>query len=1548
MNPVRLAQLVEERYRRYLETTFYFKDPDLRGSFQENLRFGRMSKGPFLEATPVFRRGARPRDLFRELLGHEPEVSFLNAVNGQRPLYHHQEAAIRHVAEGGNVVVATGTGSGKTEAFLYPILLDLYKEFQSGELCPGVRALVLYPMNALANDQRERLGEITQRLASENSAFRFTFGQYIGETPENENDSRRHAGDQRARRLPGELVLRSEMRLEPPHILLTNYSMLEYLLLRPDDSPLFDEGRAKWWEFLVLDEAHQYRGSRGIEMAMLMRRLKQRLREGGRSKPFRCIATSATLVGGEGDKPAVARFASDLFGEQFDTGAVLLGQVEAIPEPGTASLDRQDYECLSTALEGAVMTNDVAAAANKLGVPVSQGCEIREVIGGLLQRDKRATLLRRNVIAKPQKLETVADETFPELPQENRIPALADLVALLIQVKEPVSGSPLLSARYHLFLRSLEGTFLSLWPEKRLLLDRSAGGDSALFEVGLCRECGQHYLVGREIRRGEWKWRDAVRDPGHPDFGATFFLPLAKEPSDLADADDYKTKYHKLCVRCGEIRPAGAQLQCGHGVEIFVQEQESAKEREDQIPRCAVCGYQAPDPVREVVHGTDGPHAVIATTLHQSLPEGRKKVLAFADGRQQAAFFAWYLENSYKDILRRNLVLRVVQQQAAQSPLGSSLEDLATGLRQIFQDRNIFPPATSDLQLKREAWLAAYRELLTDEPRISLEGVGLARWCLKWPPWFLVSDRLLASPWSLSPQEARALVFILLDSMRTDRAVELRCDTAINMNWDDLGLQAAQLRFRIGEPKRDKTLRSWDGKRGRRVQFLAKLLGRVGPTIAENDRIRLSIEATREIWDNLRCCDERAPTPNDRLLIAVDDARRLNPDWWRIQSITESDSVFQCDTCGRLQAVSVRAVCPRPRCPGSLGGIPWQALESNHYRLLYESALPGSLRVEEHTAQLDKEKAREFQREFREDKIHVLSCSTTFELGVDLGNLDTIFLRNVPPEAFNYAQRVGRAGRRSGHPGFAITYCRRGPHDLYHFSEPDRILTGRVQPPVLSLRNEKIVVRHVVAVALSFFFRAFRARFQNVQGLFGELSLPRGVRDFKGFLCQNRAEIETTIQRIAPPEILTQLGLPDGTWVEKVAGQDSRFALAEAEVSSDHETVASLEESARNSRDYRTAEWARKRAETIAQEEVLTFLSRKAVIPKYGFPVDVVELDTQRTRQDQEAFEVSLQRDLTIAVSEFAPTSKLVANKKEWTSYGLKKVAEREWERKRYTRCPTHNVFLEWKEGEAEPPAMPCGDRLQPRKYVIPHFGFVTGRDKPKDPKGRPPRVFSTRPYFARPLGSAPEVVTLPPASPLVNVRKASPGLMVVLCEGRRGDGFYLCGACGAGFRKRELKHRTPQGQECNGTLDQVSLGHEFVTDVLQLQFCSAPRSSLDRVWFTFSLAYALAEGAAEVLEVPSIDLSTTVAHSDQLALPPIILYDNVPGGAGLVARLESEKTLKECLEAALKRVGGNCGCAESTSCYGCLRSYRNQFAHDRLERGPVREYLGSILSACR
>ncbi|MBI2907076.1 MAG: DEAD/DEAH box helicase [Chloroflexi bacterium] len=1499
---------------------------------------GHLSKGPYLEGTQVFKRGDTPRALLRSL-GLQPDEGFLKALEGDRPLYQHQEQAIRQVHEGSNVIVATGTGSGKTEAFLYPILVHLYQEFITGKLCPGVRALVLYPMNALANDQRERLGEISKWLEQQKSPFRFTFGQYIGETPEDENDSRRHARDHIANRLPGESVLRSEMRSAPPHILLTNYSMLEYLLLRPTDSPLFDP--ATWWKFLVLDEAHQYRGSRGIEMAMLLRRLKRRLREGSRTGPFRCLATSATLAGGKGDTAAVAKFASDLFGEEFRDEDVILGEHESIPEPGPAILSPDAYGVIANALSGESekARRTVAGLTAKLGVVAVSGESLGQALGRLLLNDRRAGNLRNYVSGKPRHVDEAAAQVFDDLPAEEQVPALSELVKVLLQAEDPGSGAPLLSARYHFLLRSLEGAFVSYWPSKKVFLDRMAvGGGRPAFEVALCRECGQHYLLGpKNLKAG--KLAEAIRDPSHADFGAAFFRPVDDGLNqDEEDTGDEATSRQvlQLCTRCGEM--GKDRLKCGHEDVIRVVREESPadKDRADQVAKCGACGYNAAgrDPVREVVHGTDGPHAVIATTLYQNLV--RKKVLAFADGRQEAAFFAWYLQNSYERILSRNLLLQATKRLAPDTVEGLSLQELAGALRVLFRERKVFPPAMGDVELRSKAWLGVYQELLTDEPRISLEGVGLVRWSIQWPEWIGVPSAFTGHPWSLTEEEAQDLVFILLDSMRTDRAVELRPEKNVPVTWSDLGLQP-QMRFRIGGGK---GFRAWDGRMGKRARFLAKLLMRVRNGIPEQEAIEAAVYALRAVWDAVRNGDEDAPSSNDRLLLSVDDAERLNPDWWRVRLVTDDDSLYQCNTCGRIQGVSVQAVCPRHGCPGTLKQIRLKELAPNHYRLLYEADLPGILRVEEHTAQLDHEKAREFQREFKKGSIHVLSCSTTFELGVDLGDLDTIFLRNVPPEAFNYAQRVGRAGRRRGYPGFAITYCRRGPHDLYHFSEPQRMLSGMVRPPTLSLRNERIIVRHMAATALSHFFRRYPDRFKTVETLFRDFEHPSGVTDFNAFLLANRTSLEETLRAIIPSD-LAQIGLADGNWIEQIAGDKSRFSQAEAEVSSDYRNVSKLEETAGSKRDYRTADWAKARARTIADEDVLSFLSRKPVIPKYGFPVDVVELDTQRTSHSQ-ASEVLLQRDLSIAISEFAPTSQLVANKKVWTSCGLKKVAGKEWDRWFYKRCPQHNVFLRW-QGDAEPAAA-CGDALRVCEYVIPSFGFITDRDRPKDPTSRPQRVFTTRPYFAGALGPNPDTVTMPLNPPLITMKKASPGLMVVLCEGHRGNGFFVCQECGAGLRKIEKSHKTPYGQDCRGTLKRVSLGHQFTTDVLQVQFHPEPEEAVEPVWFALSVAYALVEGAAEILDIPTTDLSAVVG-SQQHPMPPIILYDNVPGGAGLVARLEDEEMLKRCLEAARQRVIGNCGCDGNTSCYGCLRSYRNQFAHQYLRREPVLRYLETLLS---
>ncbi|HUI29710.1 MAG TPA: DEAD/DEAH box helicase [Candidatus Acidoferrales bacterium] len=1561
MNPAELATLIEDRYRRYLKTTFYFRDPIFRKSFEDALKNeGSLSKGPYLEATPIFKKGKSSRDLFKELLGTLPDEGFLKATD--KELYTHQEEAIRRVLQCRNVVIATGTGSGKTEAFLYPILLHLYRQFKEGSLNSkvGVRALVLYPMNALVNDQRDRLGSkddkargICNLMEHHHSPFRFTYGQYTGDTPEDENDSSRGAKNKIVNRYAGELLLRKEMRQTPPHILLTNYSMLEYLLLRPDDSELFDNGRGEQWTYLVLDEAHQYRGSKGIEMAMLVRRLKQRLREGGKAGEFRCIATSATIAGGEKDRGKVAEFASDLFGEPFEDDDVIFGETEPLPVEGTIDIPTDAYAVLKESLPGTNSTNpSLAHLVNQFGIPTQSNERVDSVIGKLLQRDKRTLNLRNRITASPVPVSDLSRELFDELPFDRQITSLVDLVDLCLNGVDEKTNSPLMSARYHLFLRSLEGATIAYQPSKMVLLNRqSDSGEFKLFEVALCRECGQHYFVGKNIGG---KLVEAVRDPGRDDFGAEYYLPIEGDTFEIGNSDEEDNGSNflllDLCLRCSSISPVNngtPKLQCGHSETIRVVKVETppATKDEDKAPKCIVCGYSGADPVREVLYGTDGPHAVIATTLHQNLPRDRKKVLAFADGRQEAAFFAWYLEQSYLDIRNRNLIYKAVTKAAPHDGDGLSLRDVAKDLRDVFKESKAFDASRSERDLLRESWIALYREFLTDEPRISLEGVGLVRWMIAWPKDFEVPKILFQPPWSLTQEKAINLLTLLFGYMRRERCVEVQTDNSVSISWPDLSLQVPQKSTQLVKARSAKYINSWKGKTTARAGLLKRILN----TSVSKEQIESHVDDTlTQIWESVRIWNDEHSS-NERFWIRVGDAERLNPDWWRVSPLRDSESVFQCDTCGRISTISVRSVCPRHKCPGTLQEIRIEETDllRNHYRVLYQEELPARLVVEEHTAQIDKEKAREFQNDFKKNKIDVLSCSTTFEVGVDLGDLDVIFLRNVPPEAFNYAQRVGRAGRRQGYPGIAITYSRRSPHDLYHFNEPLKMIRGITKAPSLSLRNEKIILRHITAIALSKYFRANQSRFDSAQTFVGDFQSPTGVSDIIKFSKANREELEKSMWPIVPEELKSGVGLDDGSWVDKIAGERSRLFLAEAEVCSDYCELRKLRQSAFDSGNDETVKWAGARAKTIAEEDIISFLSRKTIIPKYGFPVDVVELETQSIRnQNQKSAETSLQRDLSIAIAEFAPTSKLIANKKEWTSAGLKRVAGKEWERRKYVRCAVHNIYKQWEINET-PPSIPfCGcNQMIQSEYIDPMFGFVTSKGAPDEPKGRPQKSFTTRPYFVEFNAGEPVVTKFNG----IEISKAVPAKMVVLCEGRRGQGFYICTACGKGEKhltKKLIKeHLSPLGLKCSGQwTGQVSLGHEFETDVVRVKFLLQPEET-DLIWFGYSLAYALVEGIADILEVPSSDLNATVGHVDDVgAIPPIILYDNVPGGAGLVARIEDKTMLGEALRTAYERVS-QCTCGENESCYTCLRNYRNQFAHEHLRRGPVAKYLDQLLS---
>lgn len=1380
---------IRQRYENYLKTSFFFKQPDLRMSFQVALQEeGNLLKGPYPEPARGFATGLDARALARESFPDKSDGLLPALID--RPLYVHQESAVRAVHfHGRNVVVATGTASGKTESFLYPILFELYRQHVMGELTnPGVRAMILYPMNALANDQRERLGGIIRALRDADSAFQPTFGQYIGQTPEDATDRWRNAAARADERLPGELVFREEMRRQPPHLLLTNYSMLEYLLIRPDDSPLFDAGRGTRWRFLVLDEAHQYRGARGIEMGMLLRRLKQRLRDGGRREPVCCIATSATISSGEGEeeKQLVAEFAQKLFGEPFSATGVVFG-----------------------------------------------------------------------------KSQPAAD-----------------------------TGPP---RRYHAFLRALEGAFLVHRGDgDAVVLNRkseSVNGRSAEpLEIALCRECGQHYYVGRE-RDGHL--REAIRDPSHRDFGVNYYLPIE-------DGE------RLLCRRCGILSKSAPACDCG--ATIRVKQCDSHRDYPDQLTRCEACGYQRGgigDPVQEIVHGSDGPNTVIATALHELLPAERRKVLAFADSRQEAAFFAWYAEDSYEKLRDRNLMLRAIKA-AAVNAEGLSIDDLRNRLLKEWERADLFSKADTREQKDRRVLASILREALTDERRLSLSGVGLVKWFVGLPDDLPLPPAMCRSPWNLSTDEARHLIGYLVDELRPRRAMNLP-EGAGAPAWGDVS-PWPQRAYCIGVPGRRKNVSQWGGPQSTVVRhFLRRLLMSSG--LSDEEMRAASTQLMEYIWRALRyrVTDpilSRAP---------VNGTFRLNPRWLRVK-LTGLDEVWGCDTCAALSTYNVRRICPRNGCPGTLDPAQQRDLRENHYRILYENSnLPPALSAEEHTAQIDSDEARQRQERFKNGGIHLLSSSTTFEVGVDLGDLDAVFLRNVPPEPFNYTQRVGRAGRRAT-PGLALTYCRRNPHDLYHYEDPcRRVIRGEVHPPRLRMTNDKIVIRHMVATALSAFFRAHAVRFKKVEDFIGDWADPRAASDLKAF-CEGNQELTSTLRRTVPASMHQRVGLRDDAWLDRIVGGQSRFAYVEAEVCADYREMEALRrhyfEQGKDSLVSRIG----RRMRTIADERTLNFLSRKAVIPKYGFPVDVVELETRS--RDGNPTGVELQRDLSQAIAEYAPGGKVVANKLEWESCGVKAVAGKAWPVRCYQYDDARN-FRQWSEGDGKRSS-------NGRKYLIPEFGFVTPMfKKPTEPRGRARRLYTTRPFFHGFGDDAqPEIKRIHG----VQVSRAVPGTLVILCEGRHREGFYICRACGAHLTRPQGVHRSPSDSECKGTLGRFSLGHELVTDVVRLQF-----PSLSGEWDGYAVAYAVLLGAAETLNVPDTDLNVTITGGDRTGASAIVLYDNVPGGAGLVAQLEQESVFEAVLQRAGLRVRGGCGC--DSSCYGCLRSYRNQFAHSHLDR---------------
>lgn len=313
-NAIQKTRYIKDRYKNYLRTIFKFGDENLQHSYEKLLNEQVLFKGPYVSLDMPFVRGKNLAELMEEGIVCK-SFRKLSEIDFERPLYAHQERAIRHIGQGRGAIITTGTGSGKTESFLYPILNDILKEIEAGSQQPGIRAMLLYPMNALINDQIDRIRDRLQDCPE------ITFGCFTGETKEkvSEAERARLESENEIKIPPNELLSREEMRKTPPHILFTNYSMLEYMLIRPDDYKLFAPENLHNWKYVVLDEAHTYSGATGIELSFLLRRVT-----GFAPKRPNFILTSATLGERGKSEKEIAEFASKLTGNDFVPNDIIL------------------------------------------------------------------------------------------------------------------------------------------------------------------------------------------------------------------------------------------------------------------------------------------------------------------------------------------------------------------------------------------------------------------------------------------------------------------------------------------------------------------------------------------------------------------------------------------------------------------------------------------------------------------------------------------------------------------------------------------------------------------------------------------------------------------------------------------------------------------------------------------------------------------------------------------------------------------------------------------------------------------------------------------------------------------------------------------------------------------------------------------------------------------------------------------------------------------------------------------------------------------------
>ena len=660
------------------------------------------------------------------------------------------------------------------------------------------------------------------------------------------------------------------------------------------------------------------------------------------------------------------------------------------------------------------------------------------------------------------------------------------------------------------------------------------------------------------------------------------------------------------------------------------------------------------------------------------------------------------------------------------------------------------------------------------------------------------------------------------------------------------------------------------------------------------------------------------------------------------------DGPYRCGRCGQLTWWNVADICPGWRCSGTLTECDATDLKADHYANLYRRLRPIALSAQEHTAQWTAPEASRVQDQFVRGDINLLSCSTTFEMGVDVGDIQAVLLRNVPPAVANYVQRAGRAGRRTDSAALVMTFAQSRNHDRNYFDHPTTMIDGHIPTPQVTTRNLRIARRHCHSVAFAEFLRHLVREGAMPPKTVGEFisEPPDGLSyadSFAAWLRTKPVSLHDALTRLLPDDVADSLGVHSWDWVDALfdASDDDPtagwFTRGVGDITDELAELKEMEREASKAEKHALAGSLQRTAKALASQQLIGFLATKNVLPKYGFPVDVVSLDLHRS-PDAAAKQIDLARDLSQALVDYSPGSTVTAAKTIWQSDGVVLKPAHELPKYQFHRCEACQTFY---RGLIEAPdACP---RCQSTKFdlsgvfTVPMYGFI-GSKKENASDRRPNRVTGKETYYTS--IQADEFVDVTPNT--LGYRTSREGRVTVVTT----TTFMVCQWCGLGMPVHHAPRRTKTSQPkphkrpdrpgatCTGMTTATRFGYEYITDVVEVRMYPTNTDAMSSV-----LAAMLA--SVDAVGIPSGELGGTSFSLGGMANDAIVLFDTVAGGAGHALRAAGR--LPDLLRAAYAKAA-DCSCAETTSCYSCLRSYQNDFIHEELKRGLAAEQLKAVI----